>query len=194
MQHACAQVTRTPFSTVFLLCHLTTTTTAADSPSHPSSSTLSRSFSLPPFPSLAPACSQFVSRVCAHTPYSGTAVASTRFAHPVPPCRSFAGSGPREDSCVVPSCRVTPSERHGRPALVDPTARDYNPCERVAVSRHAAAHRARVRWKDDVKGSRRVKHQKERGRTRSPTESAGKRARSKQRGGSDSICGERRGM
>lgn len=168
MQHACAQVTRTPSSTVFLLCHLTTTTTAADSPSHPSPSTVSRSFSLPPFPSLAPACSQFVSRVCAHTPYSGTAAASTRFAHPVPPCRSFAGSGPREDSCVVPSCRVTPSERHGRPALVDPTARDYNPCERVAVSRHAAAHKARVRvrWKDDVKGSRRVKYQKERERER----------------------------
>lgn len=37
-----------------------------------------------------PACSQFVSRVCAHTPYSGTAAASTRCAHPVPPCRPWA--------------------------------------------------------------------------------------------------------
>lgn len=96
--------------------------TLSASPFRPSSlsRSLARSISFFPlrlsYPSLLsfrrapPACSQFVSRVCAHTPYSGTAAASNSVRPPCPTLPSV-GSGPRENSYVVSSCRVTPSRR-----------------------------------------------------------------------------------
>lgn len=62
----------------------------------------------------APACSQFVSRVCAHTPYSSTAAASTRCAHPVPPCRPRAVVLVR----AVTSYRPAAQHRRGGPRLL----------------------------------------------------------------------------
>lgn len=100
LRAGCAQP---PFSTpVFLLCHLAATPCV----SHSLSLRLRR----------VTVCSQFVSRVCAHTPYSGTVRRPPFGVNP--PCSTllFAGSGPRENSYVVSSCRVTPSRlRTSRP-------------------------------------------------------------------------------
>jgi len=93
LRAGCAQLL---FSTpVFLLCHLTATPCV----SHSLSLRLRR----------VTVCSQFVSRVCTVSPYSGTVRRPLFGVNPPCPTLPFAGSGPRENSYVVSFCRVTPS-------------------------------------------------------------------------------------
>lgn len=97
LQHACAQVARTPFSIpAFLLRHLTAI--------HPLLPTLSLSLFLPI--SRNDLFSVCVPGVCTH-PVQWHRAASSTLSSTLP----AAGSGPRENSFIVSSCRITPPRR-----------------------------------------------------------------------------------
>jgi len=112
-----------PFSTAFLLRHLTSLGSPSLAPSLSERSfALRLSFSLASSPaSISSLPSQFVSRVCAHTPIRWHGAVASALVRP--PCRPHpvpsAGSGPRENSCVVSSCRATPPLPRQR-ALLSP--------------------------------------------------------------------------